>query len=315
MMDGRVKTLHPKVHGGLARRARQSRACRGDGGAWDRADRPRRGQPLPVPQDRDERRRPRHDHREYRHRRPVDGALGGEEPCPCRDRHRSRPIMPRCWPSSTPTAAARRSNSARSSRPRPIALTAAYDSTISQWFAFADQGERWPADLDARVEAQDAAALRREPAPAGGALPARRPGRARHRPGRAGPGQGAQLQQSQRRQRRARAGRRVPRRRRRPSSSSSTPTPAASRRATRCSTPGREALACDSVSAFGGIVAVNRPLDAATAEAITGIFTEVVVAPDADEDAQRDLREEEESAPAADRRAARSGARRARRSR
>ena len=50
------------------------------------------------------------------------------------------------------------------------------------------------------------------------------------------------------------------------------------------------ALACDSVSAFGGIVAVNRPLDGATAEAITGIFTEVVVAPDADDDAARDLR-------------------------
>ena len=60
--------------------------------------------------------------------------------------------------------------------------------------------------------AQDAAALRREPAPAGGALRAGRPARARHRPGRAGPGQGAQLQQSQRRQRRARARRRVPRR-------------------------------------------------------------------------------------------------------
>ncbi len=43
-----------------------------------------------------------------------------------------------------------------------------------------------------------------------------------------------------------------------------------------------EALACDSVSAFGGIIAVNRPLDRATAEAISGIFTEVVVAPDAD---------------------------------
>ena len=40
------------------------------------------------------------------------------------------------------------------------------------------------------------------------------------------------------------------------------------------------------------------------------IFTEVVVAPDADEGAKRDLREEEESAPAAHRRAARSGARR-----
>ncbi|KAK0350812.1 hypothetical protein LTR94_027485, partial [Friedmanniomyces endolithicus] len=47
----------------------------------------------------------------------------------------------------------------------------------------------------------------------------------------------------------------------------------------------RAAFACDTVSAFGGIIAVNRPLDRATAEAITGIFTEVVVAPDADEEA------------------------------
>ena len=46
-----------------------------------------------------------------------------------------------------------------------------------------------------------------------------------------------------------------------------------------------EAFACDTVSAFGGIIAVNRPLDGATARAIAGIFTEVVVAPDADEEA------------------------------
>ncbi|WP_394730349.1 bifunctional phosphoribosylaminoimidazolecarboxamide formyltransferase/IMP cyclohydrolase [Altererythrobacter sp. GH1-8] len=39
------------------------------------------------------------------------------------------------------------------------------------------------------------------------------------------------------------------------------------------------ALQCDSVSAFGGIVAVNQELDGATAEAIAEIFTEVVVAP------------------------------------
>ncbi|TVV72255.1 bifunctional phosphoribosylaminoimidazolecarboxamide formyltransferase/IMP cyclohydrolase [Sphingomonas solaris] len=45
------------------------------------------------------------------------------------------------------------------------------------------------------------------------------------------------------------------------------------------------AFACDTVSAFGGIIAVNRPLDRATAEAVSGIFTEVVVAPDADADA------------------------------
>lgn len=43
------------------------------------------------------------------------------------------------------------------------------------------------------------------------------------------------------------------------------------------------ALQCDDVSAFGGIVAVNTPLDGPTAEAICQIFTEVVVAPAADE--------------------------------
>jgi phosphoribosylaminoimidazolecarboxamide formyltransferase/IMP cyclohydrolase len=46
------------------------------------------------------------------------------------------------------------------------------------------------------------------------------------------------------------------------------------------------AFRCDTVSAFGGIIAVNRTLDRATAEAITEIFTEVVVAPDADADAR-----------------------------
>ena len=46
------------------------------------------------------------------------------------------------------------------------------------------------------------------------------------------------------------------------------------------------ALACDPVSAFGGIVAFNAPLDAATAEAVTAIFTEVVIAPAADDAAR-----------------------------
>ncbi|MFM2355906.1 MAG: phosphoribosylaminoimidazolecarboxamide formyltransferase [Pseudomonadota bacterium] len=43
---------------------------------------------------------------------------------------------------------------------------------------------------------------------------------------------------------------------------------------------------CDRTSAFGGIVALNRPLDAATAEEIVRIFTEVVIAPGADEAAR-----------------------------
>ena len=45
------------------------------------------------------------------------------------------------------------------------------------------------------------------------------------------------------------------------------------------------ALACDPTSAFGGIVALNRTLDAATAAEILNVFTEVVIAPDADADA------------------------------
>jgi phosphoribosylaminoimidazolecarboxamide formyltransferase/IMP cyclohydrolase len=48
----------------------------------------------------------------------------------------------------------------------------------------------------------------------------------------------------------------------------------------------RRAYDCDRVSAFGGIVALNRPLDAATAEEICQIFTEVVIAPEADEAAR-----------------------------
>ncbi|MGC6530147.1 MAG: bifunctional phosphoribosylaminoimidazolecarboxamide formyltransferase/IMP cyclohydrolase [Candidatus Puniceispirillaceae bacterium] len=47
-----------------------------------------------------------------------------------------------------------------------------------------------------------------------------------------------------------------------------------------------KALACDPVSAFGGIVAMNRILDGATAKKITEIFTEVVIAPDADDEAK-----------------------------
>ncbi|MEA2837472.1 MAG: phosphoribosylaminoimidazolecarboxamide formyltransferase / cyclohydrolase [Bradyrhizobium sp.] len=47
----------------------------------------------------------------------------------------------------------------------------------------------------------------------------------------------------------------------------------------------RKALACDATSAYGGIVALNRTLDADAARAITEIFTEVIIAPDATEEA------------------------------
>ena len=46
------------------------------------------------------------------------------------------------------------------------------------------------------------------------------------------------------------------------------------------------AIASDPRSAFGGIVAMNRPLDINTAKAVSNIFTEVVIAPDASDDAK-----------------------------
>ncbi|ACM28518.1 bifunctional phosphoribosylaminoimidazolecarboxamide formyltransferase/IMP cyclohydrolase [Rhizobium rhizogenes] len=48
----------------------------------------------------------------------------------------------------------------------------------------------------------------------------------------------------------------------------------------------KRALACDSVSAFGGIIALNSILDAATAEEIVKLFTEVIIAPEVTEEAK-----------------------------
>jgi phosphoribosylaminoimidazolecarboxamide formyltransferase/IMP cyclohydrolase len=51
----------------------------------------------------------------------------------------------------------------------------------------------------------------------------------------------------------------------------------------------KRALRCDPVSAFGGIIALNRTLDAASAEAISEFFTEVIIAPDAEDAALKVL--------------------------
>ncbi|MCP5367777.1 MAG: bifunctional phosphoribosylaminoimidazolecarboxamide formyltransferase/IMP cyclohydrolase [Hyphomicrobiales bacterium] len=48
----------------------------------------------------------------------------------------------------------------------------------------------------------------------------------------------------------------------------------------------RKALSCDPESAFGGIIALNRTLDGATAEEIAKLFAEVIIAPDIDADAR-----------------------------
>ena len=46
-----------------------------------------------------------------------------------------------------------------------------------------------------------------------------------------------------------------------------------------------KALACDPVSAFGGVIALNRPLDGPSARRIVELFTEAIIAPDADDEA------------------------------
>ena len=51
----------------------------------------------------------------------------------------------------------------------------------------------------------------------------------------------------------------------------------------------RKALACDPVSAFGSVIAFNRPVDRATADAVSSLFVEVIVGPSFDDDAVEQL--------------------------
>ena len=80
MMDGRVKTLHPKVHGGLLAIRDNAEHAQRDEDAWHRADRSLGGQSLSVRGDRRQRRRLRGVHREHRHRRARDDPRRREEP-------------------------------------------------------------------------------------------------------------------------------------------------------------------------------------------------------------------------------------------
>jgi phosphoribosylaminoimidazolecarboxamide formyltransferase/IMP cyclohydrolase len=168
---------------------------------------------------------------------------------------------------------------------KAYALTAAYDSTISQWFAFADQGERWPATWTRASTLKMPLRYGENPhQQAALYLPV---GPAEHGIAQAEQVQGKELSYNNLNDANA-ALDLVSEFRDGP------PSIVIVKHANPCGVATRdnlldawkEALACDSVSAFGGIVASNRPLDAATAEAITDIFTEVVVAPDADEEAR-----------------------------
>ncbi len=154
---------------------------------------------------------------------------------------------------------------------------------IASWFGFADQGEAFPETLP--ITLKRGATLRYGENPHQSAAFYTATGPAARGVGQARQVQGKELSYN------TITTTPMPRSswsassamRSRPSSSSSTPIPAASPPPRRSSRPMPRRFACDTVSAFGGIIALNRALDEATARAISGIFTEVVIAPDADE--------------------------------
>jgi phosphoribosylaminoimidazolecarboxamide formyltransferase/IMP cyclohydrolase len=168
---------------------------------------------------------------------------------------------------------------------KAFALTAEYDSLISQWFAFGDQGQRWP-------ESWAFASRLKMPLRYGENPHQRAALYVPVGPTAAGIAQASQVQGKElsfNNLNDANAALELAAEFR-----DGPPTVVIVKHANPCGVASadslrvawKQALACDSVSAFGGIVAVNRPLDAATAEAIADIFTEVVVAPDADEAAR-----------------------------
>ncbi len=168
---------------------------------------------------------------------------------------------------------------------KAYAATAAYDSAIAQWFAFADQGERFPATLPLAFTRADELRYGENPHQSAALYVPRGP-RAN------GIAQATQVQGkalSYNNYNDADAALELVSEFR-----GAPPTVVIVKPANPCGVATgdtlieayRAAFACDTVSAFGGIVAVNRPLDGETARAIAEIFTEVVAAPDADDEAK-----------------------------
>jgi phosphoribosylaminoimidazolecarboxamide formyltransferase/IMP cyclohydrolase len=168
---------------------------------------------------------------------------------------------------------------------KAYAATAAYDSAIAQWFAFADQGEAFPATLPLAFRLGETLRYGENPHQSAALyLP--------NGPAASGVAQAEQVQ-----------GKELSYNNYNDADAAlelltefrdGPPTAVIVKHANPCGVASadtlvdayRAAFQCDSVSAFGGIIALNRPLDAETARAITEIFTEVVVAPGASDEAR-----------------------------
>ena len=272
-LDGRVKTLHPRRARGHPRRPPAAEPPRPARRARHRAVRPGRGQPLPVPRDRRLRRDARRVRRADRHRRPGDGARGGEEPpvsvAVVVDPARYADVLAAVDAGGFTLDAAR-----GGSRPRRSRTPRRTTSRSRPWFAheLAPRPGRLAGVRRRGAGAAGGAALRREPAPAGRAL--RRPG------GR--PASPAPSSCTARRCRTTTTSTPTPRCA--PPTTSTQPCVAIIKHANPCgiavgattiAEAHRKAHACDPVSAFGGVIATNRPVTVAMAEQVAEVFTEV----------------------------------------
>ena len=115
MLGHRVVTLHPAVHGGILARRDVPEDVADLDDARDRADRPRRRQPLPVHRGRRAARRHRGGGgRDDRHRRPGAAARGREELRARRRRSRGRSGTRACSTSCARTGGSRSTRAARS---------------------------------------------------------------------------------------------------------------------------------------------------------------------------------------------------------
>jgi phosphoribosylaminoimidazolecarboxamide formyltransferase/IMP cyclohydrolase len=168
---------------------------------------------------------------------------------------------------------------------KAYAATAEYDAMIASWFAFADQGQAYPETLAVPLRLASALRYGENPHQSAAFYAPARP--AVRGIGQASQVQGKELSYNNLNDADAALGLVAEFR-------DGPPTVVIVKHANPCGVATgatlieayKNAFECDSVSAFGGIIAVNRPLDGPTAEAITEIFTEVVAAPDADEAAR-----------------------------
>ncbi len=140
MMDGRVKTLHPKVHGGILALRDDERHKSAMAAHQIAPDRPGGGQPLPLRgHRREERHHARGGDRADRHRRPDDGALGGQEPPLRGHRHRPGRLRPRARRDCSSNGGALSEDLKRELAAKAFGLTARYDAAIARWMFEAEQ--------------------------------------------------------------------------------------------------------------------------------------------------------------------------------